>query len=335
MTKKLSISIVALIGIALIGYFIYNAMSTKAQTDNKVYINYAQLRISTPILVAREQGYFKEVGLDVELRPSPTGQTVIDELVSGSTQIAGYSALPIVFNAIAKTKKEIIFVSALFENKEHPITRLIVSPQIKEKGIFSIADLKGKRIGILNTKAYEVWLKLILTENGLDLDKDGIVVQQIAPENQAEALKSGSIKALLTNDPTATKILAKGFGVELIPKSALVPQYTKMPDFYFGTFCISKKYATENPEVVKKISLALDKAFDYIKANPQKCYEALNSDPMLKENFGNLTYKYPISFYKKTNEVTDESLKEIYDYYRKNNIVLEDIELKNLQYKQW
>jgi ABC-type nitrate/sulfonate/bicarbonate transport system substrate-binding protein len=303
-------------------------------TQKKVVINYAQLRISTPILVAREQGYFKELGLDVELKPSPTGQTVIDELVSGSTDIAGYSALPIIFNAMAKTKKELVLISALYENKDHPITRLIVNTELKKGGVFAIADLKGKRIGILNTKAYEVWLKLILRENGLDIDRDKIVIQQIAPENQAEAIKSGSIQALLTNDPVATKILTKNFGVELIPNSALVPQYTKMDDFYFGSFCVSKKYAEENPAIVKKISQALDKAIDYIRQNPQACYQALNSDPTIKEKFGDLTDKYPQSFYKKTNEVKPSDLKTIFDYYKTNNIVLEDLNLSNLQYQQ-
>ena len=316
--------------ILLIGFAFFGCNTT----PKKVVINYAQLRISTPILVAREQGYFKELGLDVELKPSPTGQTVIDELVSGSTDIAGYSALPIIFNAMTRTKKELVLVSALYENKEHPITRLIVNVDVKKAGVFSIADLKGKRIGILNTKAYEVWLKLILRENGLDIDRDKIVIQQIAPENQAEAIKTGSIQALLTNDPVATKILTKNFGVELIPNSALVPQYTKMDDFYFGSFCISKKYADENPSIVKKISQALDKAIDYINQNPQACYEALNSDPTIKEKFGDLTQKYPKSFYKKTNEVKPSDLKTIFDYNKTNNIVLEDLNLTNLQYQQ-
>ena len=186
-------------------------------------ITYAQLRISTPILVAQQQGYFKEVGLEVELLPSPTGQTNIADLVAGSTDIAGYSALPIIFNAMAKTKKELVFITALYENNDHPITRLIVSPN---SNINSITDLKKKRIGILNTKAYEVWLKLILEKNGLNLDRDEIVIQQIAPENQAEAIKTKSVDALLTNDPVATRILSKNFGVELIPNKALVPEYT-------------------------------------------------------------------------------------------------------------
>ena len=107
-----------------------------------------------------------------------------------------------------------------------------------------------------------------------------------------------------------------------------------MSDFYFGTFCVTKRFATENPETLKKLSLALDKAIDYINANPQKCYEALNTDKIIKERFGDLVDKYPHSFYKKTNEVTPEDLKLIYDYYRKNDVILEDVDLINLQYKR-
>jgi NitT/TauT family transport system substrate-binding protein len=333
MNKKFTIGLLILI-IAFLCYFIYNSVNSGKIKNDKVVINYAQLRISTPILVAREQGYFKEVGLNVELKPSPTGQTVIDELVSGSTNIAGYSALPIVFNAMAKTKKELIFISALYENEKHPITRLIINNNQKNN-ISKIADLKGKRIGILNTKAYEVWLRMILTKNGIDLDKDGVVIQQIAPENQAEALKTGNVQALLTNDPVATKILSKGIGIELLPKTSLVPKYTGMPDFYFGTLCISKKYATENPEVVKKLSIAIDKAIDYIRNNPKVCYKALNSDPKINEKFGELINLYPPSYYKKTNEVKTENLTEIYKYYRKESVVLEDLEnINNTQYKR-
>ena len=80
---------------------------------NKLVITYAQLRISTPILVAEQQGYFKQVGLDVELKASPTGQTNIADLVAGSTPTAGYSALPIIFNAMTKTKKELVLMQII------------------------------------------------------------------------------------------------------------------------------------------------------------------------------------------------------------------------------
>jgi ABC-type nitrate/sulfonate/bicarbonate transport system substrate-binding protein len=332
MEKRKIYWIAGIVGLAVIALISYIFLSKKetSSTSNKITITYAQLRISTPILVAEQQGFFKEVGLDVTLKPSPTGQTNIADLVAGATDAAGYSALPIIFNAITKTKKQLVFLTALYENNEHPITRLIVNPNAN---ITSIKDLKNKRIGILNTKAYEVWLKLILEENGLDIDRDGIVIQEIAPENQGEAIKTKSVDALLTNDPAATKILSKKLGIELTPSIALVPKYTKMNDFYFGTFCVSKKYAIENPGNVKKLSLALDMAIDYITKNPQKCYEALNIDPTINERFGDLVQKYPPSFYKKTDQVSKDDLKAIYDYYRTNNIVLENVDLTDLQYK--
>ena len=79
------------------------------------------------------------------------------------------------------------------EDQDHPVSMLIVRD---DSGIKSIPDLAHKRIGILPTRAYEVWMRTILLKN--NVDPNDVVIQQVAPALQPEALISGSIQALFT-----------------------------------------------------------------------------------------------------------------------------------------
>jgi NitT/TauT family transport system substrate-binding protein/sulfonate transport system substrate-binding protein len=84
----------------------------------------------------------------------------------------------------------------MYEDDKHPISLLLVKDTTSIK---SISDLKGKKIGILPTRAYEVWIEEILKANGVAVED--VIIRQVKPNLQADALNNGSIDALFTNDP--------------------------------------------------------------------------------------------------------------------------------------
>lgn len=318
------ILILTTIIVAAVILFVIFRPTVKDQTIEQITIGYPTLRIALPVFVAQEKGYFKDQGLNVQLQKYETAQPMMDALVSGSIDIAGFTALPITFAAMARSKTNLIFLAGLFEDDVHPISILIVK---KGGPIKSVQDLKGKRIGILPTRAYEVWLQKILLSH--QVNPNDLIIQQIAPNLQTDALNSGSVDALFTNDPASTVAIAKGVGVAL-STDALVPRATGFSPFYFGSFNITEKFAKENPETVKKIATALDNAIIYINANPDSAILAMTK--YLPEPMQKFVSKFPKSFFKTVNEVTDSDLKMLKDYYFKERVLPVDINIQTLQY---
>jgi len=301
-----------------------NGKPNDQKTLAKVTIGYPVLRIALPIFVAKEKGFFDKQGLNVELKRYDTAQPMMDALVSGNLDVGGYCALPITFGAMGRSKTQLVFLTAMMEDDQHPISMLIVK---KDSGIKTIKELAGKRIGILPTRAYEVWLQKVLSTNGVD--PTTVIIQQIAAPQQADALGSGSVQALFTNDPAATAAIVKGFGV-LLTNTAMVPDATGMKPFYFGSFNITKKFADENKETVKKISLALDEAIAFIRNNPQEAREAMKK--YFPPEQGGLVDRFPESFFRTTKEVSNEDLMRMRDYYKAENVLSADIDINNAQY---
>jgi len=312
--------------VAIAYYFITKGKSSDAtiNTQTEIIIGYPSLRIALPVIVAQDKGFFKEEGLKVKLKSYQTAQPMMDALVSGKIDLGGFCALPITFGAMARSRTDLLFLGGMYEDNNHPISVLLVKDTTKIK---SIEDLKGKKVGILPTRAYEVWLQGILESNNVD----SVIIRQVKPNLQADALNNGSVDALFTNDPAATITTSKGYGVTLT-KEALVPKTTNMTPFYFGSFNVRKDYADENPEIVKRVSRALDKASNYINENPESKL-IMAKEQYLPEAYRPIVENFPNSLFKTSNSVSDKDLEEIKNFYFDKQILPVNIDTRGLQYK--
>ena len=316
----------------LFSLLIFTMVSCRARNDtpspadgtSQVTIGYAALRISLPVFVAQDRGLFEKRGLSVTLQKYDTAQPMMDALVSGGIDVGGYCALPITFSAIARSKVNLLFLTALMEDQTHPVSMLIVRD---DSGINSIGDLANKRIAILPTRAYEVWIRTILAKNGVD--PNSVVIQQVPPSLQPEALLSGSVQALFSNDPGATSTLARP-GTRLLVPGAPVPKYTYEP-FYFGSFNIREDWAKKNPEATVKIARALDEAIDII--NNDQTYAKSLMAKFVDPKLAPISSKYPDSLYLKSTQVSNADLGKVYDYYHNANLIASPLKLENAQYR--
>lgn len=267
-----------------------------------VTIGYGKLRISLPVFVAAKRGYFETEGLDVTLQPFDTAQPLMDALVGGHIPMGGFTAYPITMTAMQKSGVQLYFVGALNEDKDHPISMLL-----RKKGapIATIADLKGKRIGILPTVAYRFWLETVLKENGLD-PRD-VTIVPVAQPMTASSLETGAIDAAFTNDPAATACLRKGTA-ELLVDEALVPKHFFSP-FPFGAFNVSKTFADANPDVVKRVVRALTRAIDDINANQAEARVAMAD--FLPAEQAQFVQFYPNALFVRPDKVDEAALKKM------------------------
>jgi NitT/TauT family transport system substrate-binding protein len=300
---------------------------SKNGKNTKLDIGYSRLRISLPVFVAKEKGFFEANGIDANLIMFETAQPLMQAIVAGQIDIGGYTALPITYNGMIRSKKDLLFLTTMIEDEKHRISYLLrKTPKTGETSrINSIADLKGKKIGILPTIAYKAWLEDLLKDNNIDPELD-VVIQQISPVQQGLALKNGGVDALFTNDPVATSLIQKGIG-ELFSDFVEVPKYVMDP-FPFGSFNVSKKWADKNPELLFAIEKSLNQAIDWAEKNQSDA--KLSMVNYLPEQFKNDVSKYPDVEYLRTDESDDEVFNKIADEYLKMGIISEDIDLTNL-----
>lgn len=299
-------------------------LSTPVAQIEKIEIGYSRLRISLPVFVAAQKGYFKEEQLDVDLKAFDTAQPLMDALVAGHLNAGGFTAFPITFKGMQQSGTQLYFAGVLMEDEAHPISMLL-----KKKGssISSIADLKGKRVGILPTIAYKAWLEEILRKNGVDPKE--VTIVQVQPAMTASSLESGTIDAAFTNDPAATAAVRKGVA-EFVTQEALVPKHLWSP-FPFGSFNVNKDFADKNPELVKKVVRALDKAIDYINAHPAEAKETMKE--YLPEEQRQFVQFYPDAIYLRSSDVKEADLKKMAESFLQMGVIEKPMQLDGLIYR--
>ena len=297
--------------------------ATAPETDlEKVKIGYSQLRISLPIFVADQMGYFKENGLDVELEMYDTAQPLMDALCGGKLDVAGYTAFQITMTASQASGTDLYYSTALMEDNDHPISVFIAKP---DSGIHTIADFKNKKIGILPTLAYRAWVEMILKENGI---LDDVVIENVAPAMQGSALESGTVDILFTNDPAATTIVQSGIG-QLLFDGAIVTDYTWSP-YPFASFNMTKEFVDNNTDIAKKIVKSLDEAITYIQANQDDAKKMMAN--YLPDGQKQYVESYADALFIPSTEFTSKDLEKVATSYYEQGSITESIDLQNRAY---
>ncbi len=112
--------------------------------------------------MAKEKGFYEEVGLDVELLPFNAALSPVDAVVSQkATYGIGRSSL-----IIDKSKgKDIVLLASIFQSS--PVVLLAT----KESNITTVKDFAGKRIMMTTDATSEVAMQAMAYRNGVSIDK--------------------------------------------------------------------------------------------------------------------------------------------------------------------
>jgi len=303
-----------------------SAPTDGGRSGTPMTIGYSRLRISLPIFVAQERGIFARHGVDADLVMYDTAQPLMQALVEGRVDVAGYTALPITYNGMLRSGTRLLFLTALVEDQGHRISYLLRRrpPVGGLSPIRTIGDLRGRRIGILPTVAYRAWLEAILEANGVA--PDAVTLQPVEPLLQPQALASGGVDALFTNDPAATAAIVEGIA-ELITDFVEVPRYLGEP-FLFGSFNVRADWAEAHPDELTRLTAALDEACDFVNEHPDDAKRAMA--PYLPEPFAAHTVHYPDARYLTTAETREESFILVARDYERRHIIPGPLDLRGL-----
>lgn len=243
---------------ALLALFSVAAYQFPAAAEDTITVGMATGVNQVPSLAAQAQGFFKDEGLTVALKPVERGNLAVEAIVSGSMQFAEVSDATFL-SAVDKG----IQLVALGAASRGFTGKMVAAPGLAD--VTSLADLKGKRIGIqVGTGVHNVFMRLIKKEGFTDKDFN---ISNVRVTDMPTAMAStGTFDAVLGWDPMMQRIVQAGYGKEVIGAASL---QTMAGITYPLLLVASKDYVAKNEEAVQKFVNAYAHAHQWIRQNPE------------------------------------------------------------------
>jgi len=209
-----------------------------------------------PTAVARGAGFFKEEGLEV--RPvtlASSGPIMMALLMSGQADFVIAGAVAIL-RGIARGAP-VVVVSGHLNRMSYAL--------MSAKGLKTLADLKGKTIGITGIGGMGGFTVVeSLRRNGLIKDRDFTVLNiEGGPAARIAALKSGKVHAVPLTPGQRVQAENDGFTLLLDTRETL----TELPSTIVAS---TREFASSSPDKVVKLLRALAKAMDLIRRDKEK-----------------------------------------------------------------
>ena len=200
------------------------------------------------LATALNMGYFEQMGLNVTLTEFQGGPQEIAAMASGDIDISqiGHGAHALCIEGQAK----------IFHLDCTSLADAVVANT--DKGISSIADLKGKTIAVSSGTSAEIILNLALASAGLT--QDDVTLVEMDANGMVSAMVSGGVDACATWSPS-TMTIANALGdkaLTLATNNDYVDQVT-----FPSSFITTEKFANENHDILVRFSRALLMAQDY------------------------------------------------------------------------
>jgi len=149
------------------------------------------------IYIARDQGFFQELELDIAIQYFPTGLEALNALQDGHVDMVASGEFPFIGWVLKGGRMKIIASIA-----ELDVLELIAR---KDRGVTDPADIKGKRVALQMGTQLEFFLDRFLLSYGFTLKK----IQSLATPNHditAKLIVEGACDAVVSYRPRSRQI---------------------------------------------------------------------------------------------------------------------------------
>ncbi|WP_138755653.1 ABC transporter substrate-binding protein [Paenibacillus sinopodophylli] len=207
-------------------------------------------------VMADELGYFKELGLDVEIQPGLDSEGM-KFLAAGQAQLASAGTPSLVIQSVANGAP--IKGVATFGASGTSAIMVMDDSEIKAP-----KDLEGKTIGYHG--ALPANYVAMFQKNGVDAMK----VKGVSVGYDPTVLSSGKVDALTVYKSNEPYIMGQmGLKVRLIDPGEFGAETS------FGVIAANNDFAAKHPTAVEDFLRAVSKAHDYAVANPDEALKVL------------------------------------------------------------
>lgn len=220
-----------------------------------------------PQYVAINKGFFKDVGLSVELQNGQGADKVMTAVLSGQCDIgfAGPEASIYVYNE-GKEDHAVVFAQLTKRDGSFLVGK-------KPDANFKWTNLKGKDIiGGRKGGVPEMTLEYVLGKYGLTPGKDVNVDTSVQFALMAGAFTGGKSEYVTLFEPTASMLEKEGKGYIL---ASVGQESGEIP---YTAYFAKKSYIDENKEIIQKFTTAIYKGQVWVDTHtPKEIAEAIKS----------------------------------------------------------
>jgi NitT/TauT family transport system substrate-binding protein len=240
------------------------AGSSSASGSTTIRIALNNTSDSLPVVVAEKEGFFTKNHINIQ--PTTLADITVVPSLLGRQYDVGFTVAPIFINAVAAGVGAVMISG---NDGDSPASEGV--QVYAGKGITSVADLKGKRIGSPTlTGNINLATKAWLAANGVS--PSSVQFVQVPTPNMTDELKAGQIDAAELIYPFISTAKADGLTSLGDPERSLTSSYLG------GTYwAASTSWAKSNPTAVAEFRTAINEADAWIAANHQAAYQDIAS----------------------------------------------------------
>lgn len=233
-----------------------NSASTEPKNENSgdkdlkkvtIQIDGAAVPYYAPLYVAKEKGYFKEEGLEVEFLYAAAAD-IVKNVAVGNVQFGFPNG-----DSVITARSQGIPVNVVHTTYQNGLGATIFK---KDKGISDPIDLKGKTIGVASYGSPNyIQLQVLLQQNGLNIDD--VKVKIIGTGSIVNALVGDEVDAITFSLLRTVELRNQGEQVDEFRSDDFLPSHGNV-------LVTSEEYLASDKETVLGFVNALDKGLKYI-----------------------------------------------------------------------
>lgn len=204
-----------------------------------------------PMFIALHRGFLKDENLDLELL-AMLPNIAHNALLNGEVEYHGVADSALRLAAKGAPLKSIFFSARL------PNYFLMAKQSIK-----SVSELRGKMVAVSRFGGTtDLAARVALQANGLDPQKDVVLIMIGLGNTRNAALMAGSVDANIANPPDNSMLKQKGFRELLFLGDAM--------EFPSNGFTTTERRLTENRDQVKRLLRAFYRGLLFTRDNPEE-----------------------------------------------------------------
>jgi NitT/TauT family transport system substrate-binding protein len=253
MRKTISWTRMALIALVALAGFPASAAELE-----KLRVSIIPINDVAPLFAAIQNGYFRELGLEIDTAPTTGGAVGIPGLVGGSYDIAYGNVVSVLLASQQGLDLRVIAPGTKQVEKETDTTPVIVR---SDSGIKSGKDLEGKAFAV-NTRNNVIWLYARTWVKATGGDPEKVTFKEVPFPQVEDALRQQRVDAAFLVAPFSAIAMQKP-GLTVIAH----PYTDLQPGVDVGQWITTGKLMTEKPEAMKKFVAGLRKGAEWFNAN--------------------------------------------------------------------